>query len=206
MKQLLLILFLVSSMIAYAQSSKTILVTEEMINQQKSCPRPSPTKQLACYTYHQTTSYTCGPAVVMTLLRYYGKLSSSQMNKTTELRIAKEMGASNEGVTQSQMENWLENNGFRVDTGTYVKGDSIIDNINHGVPTIVSYNRHWILAKGYQKSNSANGNDEIYFSDSCCGISVIPKDTIDSIWQNNAINRSCNRSGNFGEYIIATPR
>lgn len=41
--------------------------------------------------YQQTTDYTCAPAAVMSLMHYYGMLSDNDLNKTTEMRIAKEM-------------------------------------------------------------------------------------------------------------------
>lgn len=205
---ILTVLLLVSQTVA-ARSSN-VLVTEEISRENPSCPRPAPSKQLSCYTYHQTTTYTCGPAVIMTLMRYYGKLSSGEMNRTTEMRIAQEMGVTpNEGVTQSQMESWLESHGFSVSSGTYVSSEDIINNIDRGIPTIISYNQHWIMAKGYKKKNPSayENSDQLYFSDSCCGTSVIPSDILDGVWGSNAVNRkSCNRSGNFGEYLVATPR
>ena len=56
--------------------------------------------------YQQTTDYTCGPAAVMSLLRWHGKLSAAEMNLATEMRIAAEMGTGNmtsprPGTTQS---------------------------------------------------------------------------------------------------------
>jgi hypothetical protein len=201
MKKIIYFLFflIITSTHAFADRNPSILITEQMENDNQACAR-TPSKTIACATYHQTTTYTCGPAAAMTLLRFYGKLSSGDMNKTTELRIANEMGAvPGDGVTQSQLESWLSSQGFSTDSGRYVTSDMIIKNIDKRILTIISYNKHWIIAKGYNAT-------DIIFSDSCCGVSIIPKDVIDSIWQSNNIGgRACNRSGNFGEYIIATP-
>lgn len=105
-------------------------------------------------SYQQTTNYTCGPAVVMSLMRYYGMLSNAEMNQTTEMRIANEMGTvENQGTSQSDMVNWLEKHGFTVSYGQGISVDTIIDNLKRGVPTIVMWNdwtNHAMLVIGYQ--------------------------------------------------------
>src|SRR5579862_9876418 len=88
----------------------TVILTRGIISSVESCPVRT-SKQLHCNTYMQTTSYTCGPAAVMTLMSYYGKLNSSSLNKQTELTIAKEMGADENGTTLSEMTSWLKGHG-----------------------------------------------------------------------------------------------
>lgn len=158
---------------------------------------------LDCKSYYQTTDHTCGPAAVMTLMRYYKRLAPSEMNQRTELRIAMEMGATEQGTSLSQVANWLSGHGFRVDSGRRVTSDIIIDNLKRGIPTIVGANKHWVVAKGLRQSGNRD-QDEILFSDSCCGTSTLTRADIDSMWGESQINGSHCRE-NQGQYIVATP-
>ena len=160
--------------------------------------------QLNCRTYHQTTNYTCGQAAVMTLLRFYGRISESDMNSKTELRMSLEMGADASGTSMSAMTSWLSNHGFSVDSGTRVSSEIIINNLKRNVPTIVAVNNHWILAKGFTKGGSSK-EDEILFSDSCCGVTVMSANDFDSIG-NEAMMPENHCAQNIGEYIVAVPR
>jgi hypothetical protein len=162
---------------------------------------------LNCKTYHQTTGYTCGPAAVMTLMRYYNRINDSEMNQKTELHMALEMGATDQGTTMSQMSDWLGTHGFNVDSGIRADSNMIINNLKKGVPTLLAVNHHWILAKGYTEG-STHDKDEILFSDSCCSTTIMYAGDIDSIWLeaqlNQAHNVNCNQ--NTSEYIVATPK
>jgi len=159
--------------------------------------------QLNCKAYHQTTNYTCGPAAVMTLMRYYGRLSPAEMNAKTELRLALEMGASEQGTDQSQIVSWLSSHGFSVDSGRRMESDTIIQNLKRGTPTLLGVNHHWILAKGFEKGATAD-EDQILFADSCCNTTIMSRANIDAMWQESML--SGNRcTGNVGEYIVATP-
>lgn len=157
---------------------------------------------LDCRSYHQTTNYTCGPAAIMTLMRYYGRLSESQMNQKTELHIALEMGATSEGTTLTQVSDWLSAHGFHVDSGMRVSTDMIVDNLKRNTPTLVGFNRHWILAKGFNKGDKED-NDEILFADSCCGTTIISRSTLDSLWESAQLNHD--HCAGVSEYIVATP-
>jgi hypothetical protein len=159
--------------------------------------------ELHCELYHQTTNYTCGPAAIMTLMHYYGKLSQAEMNQKTELRIAMEMGASSEGTTQSQMANWLSGHGFTVDSGERAESRMIVDNLKSGKPTLLGVNNHWILAKGFTKGESPE-KGQILFSDSCCGVSIMSCGDIDAMWLEAQLQGSS--CGGIGQYIVATPR
>jgi len=191
---------------SYASSSETIVLTKEIISSLEKCPRKN-TMELNCKSYHQTTNYTCGPAAVMTLMRYYGMLSAKDMNKTTELRIAHEMSATagdGGGTTPSQVESWLADHGFSVDSGQNVSTDLLIANVKKGIPTIMGANRHWVLAKGYNKG-STPAEDEVIFADSCCNVSVMSRDTIDMMWA-EAHMPSNHCSDNVGRFIVAIPQ
>lgn len=160
--------------------------------------------QLSCPSYFQTKSNSCGAAAVMTLMRFYGKLSSKDMNQTTEIRILSEMHASDDGTTQSDVADWLSSHGFAVDSGARVSSDIIIDNLRKNIPTLVGVNHHWIVARGYTKG-STPAEDEIEFSDSCCGTTVISKENVDNMWISTQMpGNHC--YGSVGQYIVATPK
>jgi hypothetical protein len=170
------------------------------------CPARNTNKvELGCKAYRQTTTYTCGPAAAMAVMHYYGKLSLKDFNRDTEMRISKEMGAAEGdfgGTTLHQVASWLEGHGFNVDDGSPVSVDMIIDNINKKIPTIVSANQHWLVAKGYSKGSTPD-QDEITFADSCCDVSTMTRQQINSLW--GASQLAENHCNDAGQYIVATP-
>ncbi|MDR2192271.1 MAG: C39 family peptidase [Endomicrobium sp.] len=121
--------------------------------------------------YQQTTDYTCGAAVVMSLLNFYGKLSNAQLNHKTEMKIAKEMGTSKtHGANPEQIAKWLKNNGFNVKYGTDGTLKMIKENIRKGTPVIVEWidwGGHWAVACGYHKRFNAKKKrvDTIFLAD-----------------------------------------
>lgn len=181
----------------------SIILTKETIQSLERCTSNKSVK-LSCKSYHQTTSYTCGPAAVMTLMNYYGLLNSKNMNQQTELRIAGEMGATKDGTSSSQVAEWLRNQGLSVESGQRITTDKIIENIQKKIPVIIVFSNHWLLAKGYNKGSTPE-EDEIIFADSCCNVTLISRKTIDSMWQESQMHNSYCRS-NVGAYIIATKR
>jgi hypothetical protein len=186
---------------------------------------PSPPKHLVLYdvySYQQTTNYTCGPAVVMTLMRHYGKLSDSDMNRTTEMRIATEMNTTILGTSQVNMVQWLEKNGFSVSYGQNVTLDMLINNINHGIPTIIAWNdlnEHSMLVVGYHSDGPTptGSKDMIFAADpSSSGYIVENGNTlngIDSLTPNQLELNETNARYFFnpthsavGMYIVAVPK
>lgn len=125
--------------------------------------------------YQQTTDYTCGPAAVMSLMRWYGLLNDQQMNHDLEMRIALEMGTGNitskhPGTTPQQIENWLRKNGFTVTLGYNGTLDMLRENLQKGIPTIVEWidwGGHWVVVTGYYAASEspAEGVDTIFFAD-----------------------------------------
>jgi len=200
---LILILFLFSVSESFAHNNNSVTLINEHSTSLEKCPVSDTSMELTCKSYQQTTNYTCGPAVIMTLLRYYHVLSAKDMNQSTELRIAREMGADN-GSTASQVEAWLSNHGFNVESGQKITTDTLIDNVKRGIPTIVAYNQHWILAKGYNKTSTPS-QDEIIFADSCCNVRIISREIIDSMWV-EALMPSNHCGGNIGTYLVAIPK
>ncbi len=161
------------------------------------------TLNLDCKTYHQTTNYTCGPAVLMTVMQYYGRFTSADMNPKTELHIALEMGATETGTTRNQMTDWLSSKGFSVETGDRIDSKMIIQNLKQNVPTIITVNHHWILAKGFEQATKSS-QETISFSDSCCGITVLSSAAIDALWQASALEKmhGSNNCTDEGQYIV----
>jgi hypothetical protein len=134
---------------------------------------PNPHKHLVLYdvySYQQTTNFTCGPSVVMTLMLHYGKLTRADMNQATEMQFAKEMKTNILGTSQIEMVNFLRKHGFKVDYGQDVTLSMIVDNINRGIPTIIVWNdinEHSMLVIGYHSDGvSPEGSkDKIFIAD-----------------------------------------
>ena len=126
--------------------------------------------------YQQTTSYTCGPAAVMSLLRWYSVLSDADLNSATEMRIAHEMNtgspdSSHPGTMPPAAVEWLEKNGFDVTWGTNGSLEMLRNNLNKGIPTIVEWSDwggHWVVVTGYYAGSQTpeGGRDSIFFADS----------------------------------------
>lgn len=170
-----------------------------------SCQRTVKERTLSCKAYRQTTSFTCGPSVVMSLMNYYGKLTTNKMTRETEMRISREMNASGEGTNPNQIMSWLSDNGFSVSSGECISSSLIERNIDKGIVTIVTYNRHWLLAKGYKKATDNSSPDMIYFADSSCGGTIaLSAETVDTMWSMGAMKQGfCGIHSGF--YIVATP-
>lgn len=114
-------------------------------------------------SYQQTTEYTCGPAAVISLLRYYKRNGS-------EMSIASEMGTSTTtGTSPEQMSNWLNNNGFIASWHQYGTLDTLRKNLSKQKPTLVEWSDwggHWVLVIGYDTRNTpATMDDVIIFAD-----------------------------------------
>ena len=109
------------------------------------------------------------------------------------------------GTTTDNLVTWLKSHGFSVQYGRNITTDMIIENVKKGIPTIVAYNSHWLVAKGYYigSSSTYKNQDEILFADSCCNTTVISRDSLDSTWQE--AHMSHGNCGNNGDYIIAIP-
>ena len=83
--------------------------------------------------YQQTTSYTCGPAVLITLLRFY-------QQDGEEMRIAREAKCSPaKGTSPENMVAWLREHNFDVTWGENGSLDLLRANLERGEPTIVEW-------------------------------------------------------------------
>ncbi len=127
--------------------------------------------------YQQTTEYTCGPAVLMELSKFY-HLHHIALNHDTEMKIAKEAGTRSmdvlasggkPGTTPDEMKHWLETHGFDVRLTFEDKEDGsalkqLKENIMKGIPTIVEWANlegHWTIAVGYDTRNNDNPWDDV---------------------------------------------
>jgi hypothetical protein len=123
--------------------------------------------------YQQTTDYTCGPAVLLSLAKYYG-LAGVEENTETEMRIAKEAGTrdmnnSKPGTKPDEMAAWLEKNGFDAKVEFEDKGDAsalenLRENLRRGIPTLVEWidlGGHWAIAVGYDYCNVSDPWDDV---------------------------------------------
>lgn len=168
--------------------------------------------------YQQTTDVTCGPSSVMSLMRYYHMLKSDEMNSKTELRIAKEMGTSDEiGTTPQQMVQWLKNHGFNVSSGEHGTLEMLRNNLKNGIPTIVEWidwGGHWVVVTGYKFEDKIyKGNkDTLFLADPAVhfdnvkhikGLAVFNPNRFASMW----FDAKLFKPGHVvdGIYIIATP-
>ena len=139
----------------------------------QATPTPQATGQgltlLPLRAYQQTTSYTCGPATLITLLRYYQR-------DADELETAAQANCTpDKGTTPQNMVAWLEAHGFDVTWGEHGTLDLLRENLGKGVPTIVEWidwGGHWVTVVGYDTMGTESPRDDvIYFAD--------PADSID---------------------------
>jgi hypothetical protein len=123
--------------------------------------------------YQQTTDYTCGPAALLSLAKFYG-MPGIEENAETEIQIAKETGtrdlnSSLPGTKPQEMVAWLEKNGFDAQLTFEDKGDGtalqrLRDNIGRRIPTLVEWidlNGHWAIAVGYDYRNVSDPWDDV---------------------------------------------
>ncbi len=123
--------------------------------------------------YQQTTDYTCGPAALLSLAKFYG-LPGIEENAETEMRIAREAGtrdlnSSKPGTKPDEMAAWLEKNGFDAKVEFEDKGDAsalerLQENIRNGTPTLVEWidlSGHWAIAVGYDYRNVTDPWDDV---------------------------------------------
>jgi hypothetical protein len=106
----------------------------------------------------QTTAYTCGPAVLVTLLRNYGRDGD-------ELQIARETGCTpSKGTSPDQMAKWLREHGFEVEWGENGSLAALREQLENGRPTIVEWvdwGGHWVLVVGYDTRGTESPRDDL---------------------------------------------
>lgn len=139
-------------------------------------------------SYQQTEEYTCGPSAVMSLLNYHNVIKTSDLNKQTELRIAKEMGTSLKvGTSPKQIEEWCLRQGFDVNSSIDGTIDQLKQNIHAQIPTLVEWidwGGHWALVIGYYENLIllADPISKESCFNSINGIICVTEDRFESMW------------------------
>jgi len=171
MFQLSAVWLVASALLACADSDIATISEPDAVSDTKSAV-PSPESEegltmLPIRAFQQTTSYTCGPAALVTLLSYYGRIGD-------ELTIAKEANCTpQKGTNPENMVAWLEDHEFQVTWGEHGSLDLLRDNLERGVPTLVEwidYGGHWVLVVGYDTRGTETPRDDVvYFADPADG-------------------------------------
>jgi hypothetical protein len=172
-------------------------------------PPPEPNAGLTMLpirALQQTTSYTCGPAAIVSLLSYYDRDGN-------ELAIADDAKCTPEkGTSPENMVAWLQDNGFHVSWGEHGSLALLRANLERGVPTLVEwidYGGHWVLVVGYDtRGTEAQRDDVIYFADPADGhdgnrdgLTSFNADRFDAMW----FDAFLFERPMFKIYITATP-
>jgi hypothetical protein len=215
-------LFVISSLSFGLTACAEPVTSNTLTSQNYVASKNNTPNLLSSYSYQQTTSYTCGPAIIMSLLRYYGKLSAADMNRNTEIRIANEMGTTQTGTEQTRMVDWLEKHGFNVEYGQNISLDTILANLQRHVPTIIIWNDwsgHALMVTGYhQQGASPNSEkDVLFFLDPNSNSTVVTRNQtfrgIDTITPSQLTFNQFSARYFFnpshtavGMYIVATPK
>ena len=129
--------------------------------------------------FQQTTDYTCGPAALLSVARFY-HLPGIAEDAATELRIAREAGTrfpewlppgGKLGTKPQEMVIWLEKNGFEAKMEWEAKPAEdgaalrrLRENIRQGVPTLVAWidlGGHWAVAVGYDDRQNDDPWDDV---------------------------------------------
>lgn len=143
------------------------LPQEQKDEQETLKPNPNRT-QLPLQAFQQTKSYTCGPATLITLLRFYGRDGD-------EMQIAKEAKCTpQKGTSPANMVAWLESHDFEVTWGENGSLKQLRENLDRGIPTLVEWidwGGHWVLVVGYDtRGTDSERDDVIYFADPADGL------------------------------------
>lgn len=152
--------------------------------------------------YQQTTDYTCGPAVLLSLAGFY-RLHDFEQDAKTEMRISRELGtrdlnSSLPGTKPQEMVDWLVRNDFNASLEFEDRGDGsalrrLQDNIRQGIPTLVEWidlSGHWAIAVGYDYRNVSDPWDDVLiladpydrYDDYCDGYSFVNANRFYWMW------------------------
>ncbi len=135
-------------------------------------PKAEPNRTLLpLKAFQQTTSYTCGPATLVSLLRFGGRDGD-------EMQIAKEAQCTpQKGTSPASMVAWLESHDFEVTWGENGSLKLLRENLDRGIPTLVEWidwGGHWVLVVGYDtRGTDTERDDVIYFADPADGVDGI---------------------------------
>jgi len=120
-------------------------------------------------SYQQETEYSCGGAVIKTLLDYFNRL-----NGRSEAEISKALGTGfgppNPGTHPDQMLEFLKADGFEVVSGENASMDLVYHYLDQNVPVIAldsTWGGHWRLIVGYDFNGDKKKweNNDVIFAD-----------------------------------------
>jgi hypothetical protein len=196
----LILILLVSSVCSYGENITVEWFPKMDTAILSSSPNVDFIPNLAAY--QQTTDYTCGPAALLSLARFYG-CPDIENDAKTEMKIAQELGtrdlnSSQPGTKPQEMVAWLEKNDFDVklefeDNGDGTALDRLRDNILQGIPTLVEWidlSGHWAIAVGYDYRNVSDPWDDVLiladpydrYDDYCDGYSFVNANRFYWMW------------------------
>lgn len=108
--------------------------------------------------FQQTTTYTCGPASAVSLMKFYGM-------RGDELTLAKEMRSTQAlGTNIINLTNGLKAHGFNATWGQNGTLQLLRDNLAKGIPTIVGWmdwGGHYVICVGYDDRGTDNVYDDV---------------------------------------------
>jgi len=108
--------------------------------------------------FQQTTDHTCGPAALLTWVRFHG-------GDGDEMRITRESGCNEDkGTDPKQMVDWLNANGYRASFAEGGTLEMIRENLSRGRPTLlewIDWGGHWVFAVGYDTMGTDDPDDDI---------------------------------------------
>ena len=119
----------------------------------------------------QVTNYSCGAVAAMTVMSYYGRPVNNTDDE--EIRLAHEIYpdvTEKTGINPVQMTAWLNRHGWNATWHTGGTRDTLLANLNAGIPTIVEWidwGGHWVVVVGYDtRGTETVWDDVIIFADS----------------------------------------
>ena len=138
----------------------------------------------------QTTDYTCGPAALVSLMRYYG-MNGSETDIASQVRAVP-----CSGTTPMAMTDWLNSHGFEANWGEACGSEGLKllrANLEKGCPTLVEWidwGGHWVICVGYDnRGTPETDDDDVLFADPYDrtdgirdGITRFNAERFDSMW------------------------
>lgn len=109
-------------------------------------------------SFQQTTPYTCGPAVLISLLRHHGR-NGDELQIAEEAKCTPAKGTSPEGMVM-----WLEEHGFEVTWGEQGSLELLRNRLEKGHPTIIEWidwGGHWVIVVGYDTRGTPTLRDDV---------------------------------------------
>lgn len=122
-----------------------------------SLPAYSAQSLLPVESHQQTTDWTCGPSVSLTVLKFWNRTA-------TEEQLAKMMESNSETGTRPEgIVKYFQEHGFDVTWGTDGTLDMLKESVAQKIPVLVEWidwGGHWVAVVGYDDKGSADIEDD----------------------------------------------